>query len=93
MPPLSELILDPPQPTRRRTRLSKSAFYRDIQKGLFTPPVRVGARTTAWPRHEVDALIAARIAGATPEQLRALVRQLVAQRAALMPSMGTGVTK
>ncbi len=85
MAPLTELILDPPEPTRRRCRLSKSAFYRDIQEGLFTPPVRVGARTTAWPRHEVDALIAARIAGATHEQLRVLVRQLIAQRAALMP--------
>ena len=67
-----------------RRGCQKSKHYADVQRGLFTPPVRVG-RASTWPRHEVDALIAAQIAGATDAQLVALVRHLLAQRAGLMP--------
>ena len=69
-----------------RRGCEKSKHYSDIQRHLFTPPVRVG-RASAWPRHETEALIRAHIAGATDEQLRTLVSQLVGQRAELMPSI------
>lgn len=78
------LIRLPKLLARRGT--SRSAHYRDIAEGIFAPPVRIGARLAAWPRHEVDALIAAEIAGASADQLRKLVRHLVAQRSSLMPS-------
>lgn len=69
-----------------RRGCEKSKHYADVQRRLFTPPVRVG-RASTWPRHEVDALIGANIAGATDDQLRALVSQLLTKRAELMPSI------
>lgn len=66
----------------------RSSLYLDIQRGTWTPPVRLG-RASAWPRHEVQALVRARIAGATPEQLRVLVSKFVAQRAAMLPTVAS----
>lgn len=65
----------------------RSSLYLDIQRGTWTPPVHLG-RASAWPHHEVQALVRARIAGATPDQLRTLVREFVRERAAMMPTIG-----
>jgi prophage regulatory protein len=64
---------------RERGR-SRSSLYLDIQQGLFTRPVPIGARAVGWPAHEVAALNAARIAGKTDEEIRALVAKLEAAR-------------
>ena len=58
----------------------RSALYEDISQSLFPPPVKLGARAAAWPQHEVDAVLAARVAGRGEAELRALVRGLVDQR-------------
>jgi prophage regulatory protein len=63
----------------RRAR-SRAQLYVDIKRGVMTPPVRLGEKLSAWPAHEVDALNRAEIAGASQDELRALVLQLVAQR-------------
>lgn len=62
----------------------RSSLYADIQRGTWTPPIRMG-RASAWPQHETNALLAARIAGASPDEMRALVRELLAKRAAGRP--------
>ena len=72
-------ILRLPTVLRKRGR-SKSAHYLDIQQGLFTSPVSIGARAVGWPEHEVDAINAARIAGNTDAEIRALVTQLEVAR-------------
>jgi prophage regulatory protein len=64
---------------------SRSNTYRDVEAGLWTPPIKLGPRYSAWPTHEVDQLIAARIAGASHDEIRALVRSLMIQRRQLMP--------
>jgi prophage regulatory protein len=64
---------------RRRGR-SRSAHYQDIDKGLFTRPVLIGERAVGWPDNEVSILNAARIAGKTDDQIRALVIELEAAR-------------
>lgn len=58
----------------------KSQHYEDIQKGTYTPPVKIGSRASAWPAHEVAKLNAARIAGKSDDQIRQLVIELVAAR-------------
>jgi prophage regulatory protein len=63
----------------RRAR-TRSAHYRDIASGLYPPPVRLGARCSAWPEHEVDIVLRAQIAGASSDGLRALVTRLIAER-------------
>jgi prophage regulatory protein len=62
----------------------RSSLYADIQRGTWTPPVRMG-RAAAWPAHETQELLAARVAGATDDELRELVRDLLAQRTAGRP--------
>ncbi|MCH8179781.1 MAG: AlpA family phage regulatory protein [Proteobacteria bacterium] len=69
-----------PQVLQRRGR-GRSAHYEDISKGLFTRPVRIGARAVGWPDYEIDALIAAQVASTPPGSLRQLVKQLEELRA------------
>jgi prophage regulatory protein len=59
---------------------SRSTIYRKISKGLFTKPVSIGGDRVAWPANEVQALINARIAGKSEEQIKALVIELEAAR-------------
>lgn len=72
-------ILRLPVVLRERGR-SRSAHYLDIQQGLFTRPVSIGLRAVGWPAGEVVALNAARIAGKSVEEVRALVVKLEAAR-------------
>jgi prophage regulatory protein len=59
---------------------SRSSHYHDIKEGLFTAPVSIGARAVGWPAREVALLNAARIAGKSDEEIRALVVRLQAFR-------------
>ena len=72
-------ILRLPAVLRERGR-SRSAHYLDIQQGLFTRPVHIGARAVGWPTAEVATINAARIAGQSEVQIRALVARLEAAR-------------
>lgn len=65
----------------------RSAHYADIALGLWTPPIHISPQCSVWPQHETDALIGAQIAGASQDELRALVRQLMADRRQLMPAL------
>ena len=69
-----------PQVLQRRGR-GRSAHYEDISKGLFTRPVRIGARAVGWPDYEVDQLIAAQVEGYGDAKRRKLVDALHAARA------------
>ena len=61
---------------------SRSTVYLRISQGLWTKQVSLGPRCVGWPAHEVAALNAARIAGKTDEEIRALVLKLEAARKA-----------
>ena len=60
--------------------LSRSTIYLRIAQGLWTKPVSLGARAVGWPADEIEAINAARIAGKTDEEVRALVSKLEASR-------------
>jgi prophage regulatory protein len=62
---------------------SRSSHYLDIQQGLFTRPVAIGARAVGWPADETETLNAARIAGKTDDEIRSLVVNLEAARKTL----------
>lgn len=62
--------------------LSRSTIYLRIAQGLWTKPVSLGARAVGWPSGEVTAINAARIAGKTDVEVRALVVKLEAARKA-----------
>ena len=59
---------------------SRSSHYKDIAEGVFVPPIQIGDRAVATPDNEVDAMISAQIEGKSKEELRALVKELVASR-------------
>lgn len=65
---------------RARYPRGRSSVYRDIDDGVMVPPVSLGARCVGWPAHELDAIIAARIAGQSDDEIRRLVVRLVAER-------------
>ncbi len=59
---------------------SRSTIYLRITQGLWTRPVSLGPRAVGWPAGEVAALNAARIAGWSDDNIRALVTRLEAAR-------------
>jgi len=63
-----------------RTGLSRSTIYLRIKEGTFSGPVNLGARAVGWPDYEVDAINAARVAGKSDDEIRALVAELMASR-------------
>lgn len=68
---------------------TRSPLYADIVNGIFTRAVKLGPRAAGWPEHEIDAIVNARIAGHSEEQLRKLVERLHEQRkSAAMPVKG-----
>ena len=74
------------EPILRRPRveeaigLSRSTIYLRVSQGLFTQPVSLGPRAVGWPASEVAAINAARIAGKSDDEIRALVAQLHSAR-------------
>lgn len=76
---MSRNILRPPAVIKRRG-VSRSVHYADMKAGLFVKPVALGPRARGTPEDEVDALIAATIAGKTDDEKRSLVRLLEAAR-------------
>ena len=76
-------ILRLPTVLKRRGR-SRSAHYADIKAGLFVKPVKLGLRASGTPDDEVDALVAATIAGLPETEIRALVIKLQAARSAVL---------
>ena len=65
---------------KARTGLSRSTIYLRISQALWTSPVAIGPRAVGWPASEVAALNAARIAGKSDDEIRALVVKLEAAR-------------
>jgi prophage regulatory protein len=63
-----------------KTGLSKSTLYNRIKSGQFPPPVSLGERAVGFVSTEVDAVIHAMIQEQTPEQIKALVADLIKQR-------------
>lgn len=65
---------------------SRSTLYQRIADGLWTHPVSIGLRAVGWPDFEVSALITARIAGKSHDEIRELVAKLEAARTAAQPA-------
>ena len=64
----------------KATGYPRGSVYEQIKQRTFPSPVKMGARTAAWPRHEIEAILQARIAGANNEAIRLLVKELLDDR-------------
>jgi prophage regulatory protein len=65
--------------------MPRSTRVLHISKGLWPRPISLGGRTVGWISTEVDAVLAARVAGKSDDEIRQLVKNLEAQRTAAMP--------
>lgn len=65
---------------------SPTTLQRRVADGLLPPPIRIGERKR-WIAEELDAVLRARVAGASDDDVCDLVALLVAQRAGLMPDL------
>jgi prophage regulatory protein len=54
--------------------------YDQISSGLLPRPVSIGLRAKGWPISEIETIVAARVAGASTEEVRELVKGLVETR-------------
>ena len=63
---------------------STASIYNNIRDGLWTKAVPIGIRSVGWPSDEIEAICNHRIAGATDEKIRELVKALHAKRADLL---------
>jgi len=62
------------------TGFSKSTLYNRIKDGLWPTPISLGARAVGFVQSECEAVINAMIAEQTPDQIKALVQELIHQR-------------
>ena len=60
-----------------RFAIGDSNLRLQIEDGLMPPPVSIGPRAVAWILHELDAVLAAIVAGKSAEFIRALIRRFV----------------
>jgi len=60
--------------------LARSTTYKLIAAGLWVRPIRLTARAIGFLAAECDALMAARVAGRSDAEIRALVIKLEAAR-------------
>lgn len=67
---------------------SKSAHHDKILKGLMVPSISIGLRSVAYIEFEILSVVAARIQGKSDDEIRLLVKKLVAQR----QNLSLGVT-
>ncbi len=74
------LILRLPEIKRVLGHRADASVYNAIRAGLFTTGVAIGQRAKGWPDYEAQAIVAARIAGKSDDQIRELVKALHAKR-------------
>lgn len=63
-----------------RWESSRPTIWRWVTKGLLPPPVKFSAGTSRWPPYEIDAIEAARLAGSSDDDVRELVKEILANR-------------
>jgi len=64
------------------TGFRKSARAAKIAEGLLPPPIHLGGKAAGFLAHELEAVISARATGATDDEVKDIVRNLVAARSA-----------
>lgn len=64
----------------KQTLKPHATIYKDIREGLFPTPIKLSKAVSAWLKHEIDQVLAARIRGCTDDEIRELVRNLEEQR-------------
>ncbi|GBG13512.1 outer membrane protein assembly factor BamA [Novimethylophilus kurashikiensis] len=64
----------------KMTGEKKSSLYVKIKDNLYPAPIKPGGNSSAWPRSEIEIVMAAWASGKCKEEIRALVLQLEENR-------------
>lgn len=67
-----------------RIKQSRTSLRNKIQAGLWCPPISLGARAIGFIKYETDELLSAYINNFSPDEIRALVQKLIAERRSLL---------
>ena len=59
---------------------SDASVYNSVRDGMLTTGVAIGQRSRGWPDYEIKAIVAARVAGKSDDEIRELVLVLHAKR-------------
>ena len=62
------------------TGMARPTLYEAMAKGLIPRPIKLCEKSSAWPASECNAVLAARIRGASDDEIRALVVELTEAR-------------
>ena len=87
---MAEAVATTPTIWRRKQVLAKygiggSTLYARIAAGLWPKPISLGVRAVGWPDSEVEAVVRARIAGKSDDEIRALVIEIERKRTEAAP--------
>lgn len=63
--------------------IANSTQYRLIKAGLWPTPIHLGLRAVGWLEAEVNAVVSARAAGRTDDEIKKLVKDLIVGRKAV----------
>jgi prophage regulatory protein len=74
------LIINRKAEILKRIGISKSTLHVRIKQRLLPPAIPLGARSVGFLQHEIDAVLAAMVAGKSNQEIQSLVAELVAQR-------------
>lgn len=64
----------------KRLQKSVGGVYLDVRRGVLPPMIKTGERSSAFIVAEVERVIQARIAGVDNDEIRLLVKQIMAER-------------
>lgn len=78
----SQTLYRRPHLQARLGNIGRSTVYHHMEIGLLPSPVKIGPRAVGWPSDEIEAIIAARIAGHSDDEIKALVSRLEGARRA-----------
>lgn len=64
----------------KRMGVSKATIYNMINEGTFPVPVKLGAKTSVFPEHEITLLQTFIIAGASDNEVKQIVNDILQKR-------------
>ena len=80
--PIAPNYVRPKDACRQLGGMGLSTLYAHMDRGLFVKPVALSRRFVVFPQDDVTAIINARLAGKSDEDVRQLVAELMAKRRA-----------
>lgn len=64
----------------KRLHKTVGGIYLNVRRGVLPPMIKTGERSSAFIVAEIDRVIQARIKGVDNDEIRELVKQIVAER-------------